>query len=66
MAFVRLTRQSPGVAELRAACAKFRSDGIWLASWGSFGSGTGQFDMPIDVATELSSLVPRMQERPRR
>ena len=33
------------------------SDGTFLAKWGSFGTGDGQFNSPADVATDAAGNV---------
>ena len=36
---------------------KFRSDGIWLAQWGSYGNGNGQFAPPYGVTVDGTGNV---------
>ncbi len=36
---------------------KFNSSGDFLTKWGSFGSGDGQFDVPIGIAIDNSDNV---------
>ena len=40
-----------------ARIAKFAPDGRFLKSWGSRGSGPGQFDLPLSVATDARGNV---------
>ena len=35
----------------------FATDGTFLAKWGSFGNGDGQFDTPTGVAVDRSGSV---------
>jgi hypothetical protein len=37
--------------------AKFAADGRFLKSWGSHGTGPGQFDLPLSVATDARGSV---------
>jgi hypothetical protein len=40
-----------------ARVAKFDSDGRFLKFWGSRGSGQGQFDLPLSIATDARGNV---------
>jgi DNA-binding beta-propeller fold protein YncE len=40
-----------------ARIAKFAPDGRFLKSWGSHGTGQGQFDLPLSVATDARGSV---------
>ena len=36
---------------------KFTSTGTYLTQWGSFGSGDGQFNTPVGVATDAAGDI---------
>ncbi|MDP2856993.1 MAG: 6-bladed beta-propeller [Bacillota bacterium] len=43
--------------EQRGCVLKFKSDGTFLAEWGSPGNGPGQFDKPRGLAVDDSGFV---------
>lgn len=46
------------VPDRRNNCVQvFSPDGIWLAKWGTTGTGDGQFDHPIDAAVDAAGNV---------